>query len=319
MPLEDEFEKHYTRFHVYADKSKALFDPYISRKNRKALDSWIKNVPSCKDCFINLLKIKNKKILRVLNKWKTPTKTTKDVEEILKKKIGGHLVADLTYVFWKQAYLAGKIKNMKDSLTNKVLLEQAIVTICTAYECYLKELVPWMLKNSENAAIRFLGELDNPIKSLGKYKFEPLKNIDKIYLNQKKQQPIFDELLTQYKNYFNIPLFFTKQEENYVKKIYWVRHCIVHNEGKPDAKWRTLTKGAKFEISENTTWKYMTKLHEKMHDVSSQVFNYMKLDRKHAPWHIAKKPVEGGMVFNGKRWKWSSPKKLKKGPAIKRI
>lgn len=313
MSLENEFSKHYDRFHAYAEKSSALYHLYIGTKQRRALDSWIKHASSAKDCLINLLKIKNKKILRVFSQWENPKETLEDVEEILEKKIGGHLVADTTYVFWKQAYLASKIKSMRDSLTNRVLLEQAIVTICSAYECYLKELIPWILKNHKNSAKRFLGGLREPTKFLGKYKFEPLKHVDKIYfeINQNKQLPLFDDLLTQYKEYFDISLFFTKQEEKYVKKIYQVRHCIVHNEGKPDAKWHALTKGAKFEINEKTTWEYMTKLHEKMHDVSSQVFDYMKLNEKYVPWISAKEPVEGKMFFNGKRWKWIPPKKLK--------
>lgn len=313
MTLEKEFGKHYDRFHFYAEKSKLLFDLYVDKK--RVIMSWIEAVPECKDCFVKLLDVKNKKILNVFENWKTPEKTLKNIKEIYKKRIGSHLIADVTYVFWKQAYLAKVLKNKLDSLTNKALLEQAIVTMCSAYECYLKELVPWVLKNDENSAKRFLGQLDLPTKALGKYRFEPLKHVHKIYFetNRNKQLPVFDEMLTQYKNHFNISLFFSKQEEDYVRKIFQVRNCVVHNQSKPDAKWYALTNGEKFVIDKNLTWEYMIKLHEKMHDVSSQIFKYLNLEKKHAPWIVTKKPSETGMRFNGKRWKYFNGQKRKKG------
>ncbi len=314
MTLENEFKEHYDRFHVYAEKSNALFFLYLDKKSRGAIESWVKSVPMCNTCFIKLLKIKDKRIIRVFKKWKSPDETAKDAHKILKRRIGGHLVSELTYTFWKYADIANQINKWKDSLTNRVLLEQSIVTMCSAFECYLKELIPWILKNNEESARRFLGGLNEPTKSLGRYKFEPLKHINKIYIDINKQSHVFDDLMTQYKEYFNIPIFFTKREEEYVRKIYQVRHCIVHNESKPDAKWRALTKGAKFEIDRNTTWKYIIKIHEKMHDVSSQVFDYMKLNKKYYPWHEVKEESDkGGMTFNGERWKFVFCKKKKKG------
>lgn len=311
--LEKEFEEHYWRFHHYMDKSKALYNLYFGEHNIRTLKNNYNAVPTLNDCLIKLLEIKDKRILEVFNEWKDPRKTAELAREIEKKFIGGHLTADITYTFWKYADLASILKESADSMNNKVLLEQAIVTACTAYECFLKEMIPWILKNNKKVAKRFLGGIDKPIKTLGKYDFDVLGNSDKLYLEfyADKLFPLFPDVYKFYKEIFGINPFYSEREKGYVELIFQVRHCIVHNEGKPDKKWLQKTRKKKLTINNITTKKYCIKLHEKLHDIAYQIFMYMKLDPSKAPWKPSKAgsaKKKDGMYLKKGKWKYIEKK-----------
>lgn len=121
-----------------------------------------------------------------------------------------------------------------DNWGKKVLLEQSIVTACTGLECYLYEMIPWILKNNKDASKRFLGSIGKPIKNLGKYDFQPLENVSKIFRDKYKNKhfPVFPDMKEFYHDKFEIELFGENEED--FKEIFQVRHCIVHNAGKPD-------------------------------------------------------------------------------------
>jgi hypothetical protein len=287
---------------------------YPGKRNIKIFKNNLKAVPGCNKCFIKLLNIKNKKILKVFNEWETPKKTAKLANEIFKKGIGGHLTADITYTFWKYADFANDLKGQTNLINNKVLLEQAIVAVCTAYEYFLKEMIPWVLKNNKDAAKRFLGRIDKPIKTLGKYGFDILGNVDKIFfeLYRDKLFPIFPDVYKFYKEIFRIDLFSSKKEKKYIEFIFEIRHCIVHNEGKPDKRYFQKTGKKKLIINQSTTRKYCIKIDEKLHDVSSQIFTYMNLNPDKTPWRKIEEEMKeikkDGMYLGKGKWKYIQKK-----------
>ncbi len=277
------------------------------------IQSYYNAVPVLNDCFISLLNIKDEEILKIFNEWEDPSSTAKLAMKIersaKKKKKHEHLIADLVYTFWKYSDIAVRLNDMSRSLSNKVILEQSIVAACTSYECYLKDMIPWILKNNKKAAKKFLGNISDPIKTAGKYGFDLLGNVDKIFLDiyGGKTFPIFPNLEEFYKKYFGISLFFTNKEKSHIEEIFEIRHCIVHNEGKPDKKFTQKTGKKKMIINYSTTRKHCVKIHEKLHDAAYQIFVYMKLNEEKSPWEPSEEgeeDVKGRVCLIRRKWKF---------------
>lgn len=309
MTIEKEFRSHYKRFHEYMSKSQSLWNLHPGRKGVNSMKSWIEAVPTANECIISLLDIKDKRIIKVFKNWENPSETADLAKEIQVKEIGGHLVADVTYLFWKYCHVVKRVETMLGDLSSNVLLEQAIVSACTAYECYLKEMIPWILRNHKNSGKRFLGTINKPIKDLGKYDFDPMKNVDKIYLEiyGKRNMPVFPDLVMFYGDIIGIALFRSKRDRDYLEKIFQMRHCIVHNEGKPDDKWKKLTNNARFRIDPRTTHRYCIKVDEKLHDAAWDISDLLKIDREKAlaglAWKKEESELDKGMIFQKGRWK----------------
>lgn len=282
MTLEDEFNKSYKKFHDDMDKSKTLFDLYMGKSYRSDISTWYSSAPIEPERIIKPLKITNPEVLKLYEDWKNPRKSYDSFKKVSSGviKTGKPPIQEISYVYYKCSMLAKILRDLEESLTKKVLLEQAIVTSCTAYECYLKEQIPWLLKYNEDSARRFLGALNKPIKEAGKYNFDLMGNVDKIYKGEfeNKLMPVFPDVLTFYNDVFKIKLFKNKKEKKYVEKIFQMRHCIIHNGGKPDSKWRQKTKGAKYILNKDICWKYITKIHLKLHDIAHQIAVLLDLD-----------------------------------------
>jgi hypothetical protein len=305
--IDKEFAENYAKFHDYMSKSTALRMLYPGKKGLKAMKSWVNRVPDANNCIIKGLGIKDQKILEIFEKWNNPKETASLAWEVTKNDIGGHLISDITYMYWKYCDVVSYIKTHMKEMSNKVLLEQAIVTACTSYEIYLKEMIPWILKNHEESTKRFLGKLTKPIKDLGKYNFDLLGNVDDVYLELygSKMMPVFPDLEEFYKDNFQIQLYSSKKEKIFVEKIFQVRHCIVHNAGKPDEQWRRKTGNAKFRIDEYVTERYCIKIHEKLHDAAYSIFKLLELPDEKAPWyeHGGTKSEKGMLLRKGK-WRY---------------
>lgn len=286
MTLESEFKEHWDTFHENMRKAHTLLHLYPNKQSREALASYESAVPDMNECFIKLLKIKDKRILRIFRQWRSTDKTREIAEEIAEKEVGGHLAADLTYTFWKYADVVRVLRKVQKYMEQRILLEQAIVASCTAFECFLKSMIPWVLKNHNESAKRYLGTVALPTKELGKFDFDPTGNVDKVFLHGYRNRlfPVFPDVVEFYKQVLGVDLFWSKREKQYVKKIFEVRHCIVHNAGKPDARWRRRTKGAKFTLDLYHTRKYVLKIHTKLHDTGALIFKLLGLDLEKAPF-----------------------------------
>jgi hypothetical protein len=167
-----------------------------------------------------------------------------------------------------------------------VLLEQSIVASCTAYECFLKEMIPWVLGHDEQCARRFLGSMGRPIKELGKYDFEPLPHVAAIYQDTfgKKLMPVFPDVVDFYRETLKIELFDDEDDQREVEEVFQIRHCIVHNAGKPDDQWRQKNPGKRFRMGRAAVWKYGHTVHSALHGASVAIYKALGLDEKLAPW-----------------------------------
>jgi hypothetical protein len=289
MSLEEEFEAHYARFHEYMSRSQVLLNLYPKRNEMNTVKTWVDSVPTSNECIIELLGIEDRKVIEVFENWRNPSETSAAAEEILEKQVGGHLIADIAYLFWKYCDVVDHVTALMKGLRNRVLLEQALVCACTAYECFSREMIPWILRNDRESAKRFLGSLTKPVKELGKYDFDPIKNVDKIFseLYEKRFMPVFPDVMDFYNATLRIELFRSKRGRKYMEKIFQMRHCIVHNEGKPDERWKRTTRNAQFRIDRRTVARYCVKVHEKLHDAAWQIFEHMDLDMDKSPWTSA--------------------------------
>lgn len=287
MSVESEFEEHWNTFHKNMQKAQTLLRLYPGRRERKAFASHEGAVPVLNDCFIKLLKVKDERLLRIFDKWKSTNETGELAEEIERKRIGGHLAADVTYTFWKYADVVRIFRMYQRDMKQKVLLEQAVMASCTAYECFLKRMIPWILSNHEESAKRYLGTIGLPMKELGKFDFDPMGNVDRVFLHEYRNRlfPVFPEVVKFYKDIFGIDLFWSKREAKYVDKIFAVRHCIVHSAGKPDQRWKKRTRGAKYVVDLRHAGRYVLKVHTKLHDTGVLVYDLLGLDLKKAPFH----------------------------------
>ncbi len=286
MSLESEFEEHWGGFHENLNKAVALFLLYPEYRRRKYVAAAEKSVPAVNDHFIALLKIDDERVLRVFQEWKTPDKTADLLEEIEAEQPGGHLTADLTWTFWKYADVVRAHRGLHEQTRQKALLEQSIVASCTAYEHFLKVMIPWILKNQPDSAKRYLGRVNRPLKDFGKFAFDVAGNVDKIFRRDydKSLFPVFPDVVNFYERILRIHLFRSKTERAYVNKIFEVRHCIVHTGGKPDRKWKRKMKGARFVVDRRTSWRYVRRLHNKLHDAGVLIYKSLELDLKKAPF-----------------------------------
>ncbi len=293
MSLESEFADTFVTFHHNIDKALTLLELYPNAQERRAFASFEKAVPNTKDCFIALLKDKDPRILKVFRWWRSPEKTADLAEEIFKKEIGGHLAADLTYTFWKYADVVRILRVWQRKFSKKVVLEQSIVAACTAYESFLREMIPWVLKNNKESARRFLGRVGKvSVMELGKYDFDPMTNAHRIFAEEYENPlfPVFPKVVEFFRDVIPIKMFSGKREERYVEKIFQVRHCIVHNAGKPDERWNAKTGGAKFRIDLRNSSNYVGRIDFKLHETAYALLDYLGLDREEAFRIISQSP-----------------------------
>ena len=289
MTRETEFAKHYKRFHENIGKSRLLLGIHPEPADLKAYGQAVKAVPQMNDCFVQLLHIADKRLLRVLNGWKDPEKVMKLARAISDQRIGGHLTADVVWTFWKYSHVVSLLSNLQKNLDEAVLLEQAIVTSCTALESFLKEMIPWVLKNHSDSARRYLGSLNRPIKELGKYGFDPMGRVDEIYRDEtiNKQLPVFPDLVEFYEGIIKVRPFETGKQRDFIAKVFEVRHCIVHNAGRPDARWRTKMKGAEFPQGQRFAERAVLAIDDRLHDVSVSIYKALSMDLSEAPFAVS--------------------------------
>ena len=293
MTIEQAFITHYKRFHDYMDKSNVLLGLYPTAHEKKIFESWKKCVPREVDCIIRCLNIKDSRILKVMKEWETPCQNRKLVDEIVDQNVQCHFVADITYLFWRYADVVGHLREQFSLRESKVLLEQTIVSACTAYECFLKELIPWILANNSDCARKFLGSVNRPIKELGKYDFDPLANVALVYedIYGKKLMPVFPDVFEFYRDILKINILDDEKYRKHLEIIFQMRHCIIHNAGKPDEEWTRKTKNAPFRIDWGSVRTCFKKIHNALHCASMAIYKAMCLDETLAPW-----TREGGVL-----------------------
>jgi len=286
VTLELEFIGHYKRFHDYMDKSHALLGLYPSEREKDAFLSWQESVPREVDCIIKCFKIEDDRILKVFREWESPCQNYDLVSEIIDKEVPCHIVADITYLFWRYSDVVRHLREKYQLRENDVLLEQTIVTSCTAYECFLKEMIPWILKNNPEIAKRFLGKLNKPIKDLGKYNFDPYSNVEFLYedVYGKKLMPVFPDIHDFYRDILKINILEESKNRELLENIFQARHCIVHNAGKPDDAWIRKTNNAPFPKDLKAVKEAFVKIHDALHDASTAIYKAMKLNEISAPW-----------------------------------
>jgi hypothetical protein len=286
MTREQEFISHYKRFHDYMDKSSVLLYLYPNAHQKEVFRSWVESVPREIDCIIECLNVTDPRVLRILKEWETPCKNRDLAHEIVDQNVQCHFVADITYLFWRYADVVHHLRAEYDSRESNVLLEQTIVTSCTAYECFLKEMIAWILGHNRECARRFLGSIGKPIKDLGKYDFDPLSHVTAIYHDTRgnKIMPVFPDVVDFYHDTLKITLFDDADHQKDVERIFQIRHCIVHNAGKPDEQWRRKEKSESFRMDLESVEGYFKTIHDALHQASSAIYKAMGLDDKLAPW-----------------------------------
>jgi len=236
-----------------------------------------------------MLRIKDERILRVFNEWEETDKTATIPEAIFETRIGGPLVSSLAFTYCKYANMVGIFRGIREAIQQKVLLEQAIVASCSAYERCLKDMIPWVLKNHKPAAKAFLGSLTRQVKELGRFDFDPFGNVDAIFLeeDQHKKFPVFPEVVDFYRDVLGLDLFPSDQAADGMKLIFEVRNCIVHNAGRPDVQWRRRTNDAEFSTDLSHTTGYVSEVHTRLDDAGVLVFSLVGLDSNQAPFKAA--------------------------------
>ena len=299
--LEQEFAENWNTFHNNMDKARTILDLYPTKETHRAFESYEKALPSENPILVQLLDIKDAEVLRIFNEYKDTSKTRKIAEAIHKKQFGNPLTPHVALTYWKYADVVRVLRMYEKEMEKNVLLEQAIVAACTAYERFLKDMIPWVLKNHRLAAKKYLGRINRPVKELGRFDFDALGNVDEVFLQeyQDKQFPVFPEVVEFYKDILGLDLFWDQKEARYVERIFEVRHCIVHNAGKPDTRWKTRTGGAKYSTDRKHTDKYLFKIHTKLHDSGALIYKLLDLNLKKAPFKMRSEKTPFKWKFGG--------------------
>ncbi len=126
------------------------------------------------------------------------------------------------------------------------------------------------------------------MKELGKYGFDPMGRVDEIFRDETigKQMPMFPDLVDFYAGILQIQVFDTKRQHDFVARVFDMRHCIVHNGGRPDARWIARTKGAKLALDQRLAERAVRAVDERLHQVSASVYRNLFLDFSKAPFKV---------------------------------
>lgn len=280
MSVENEFAQHWVTFHANMDSARSLLGLYPDESVQHVFESNKAATADFNEDLVRLLQIKDERILRIFHEWEHPDETGSAADAILEKRIGGSLLSILTYTYWKYCDVVSLFGAVLDRIRQQVLLDQAIVASCTAYERILKDLIPWVLKNHEPAAKAYLGTLNRPVKSLGRFDFDALRNVDAIFLNEPQGAlfPVFPDVVDFYNRTLGVNLFPSTERAREINGIFNVRNCIVHNAGKPDEWWVRRAGGAEYNTDLTHTRKYVADLHAELHNAGIAVFRLLDLD-----------------------------------------
>lgn len=285
MSLDGEFKSRWVAFHKDLDRAQTLMGLYPDDALRKVFKNNEEATPDLNEDFIRLLQITDERILRVFREWRRPGKTGRVADEIFNKHIGGPLVSALVYTYWKYADVVRILGAVLDGIQKQVLLDQAIVAGCTAYERFLKDMIPWVLKNHPPAAKAYLGTMSKQVKELGKFDFEPMKNVDAVFLEDHPSGRFpLREVVEFYSNTLKLGLYPTEQEAAEIQRIFEVRNAIVHSAGRADDLWRTRTRGAELKTDRNQTREALARIDAAVHYGGARIFELLNLDDKKAPF-----------------------------------
>jgi hypothetical protein len=109
-----------------------------------------------------------------------------------------------------------------------VYTEQALVTAVTASETYLKNRLASIIQNDKRILKQFLDK-EIKVKRILDLKFDLKDDIGKLIVEDNDFQKI-DNVEKIYKNKLSVELF-TKKEKMILKRIFSIRHLIVHRSG----------------------------------------------------------------------------------------
>lgn len=281
MSIEKQFDKLFKDVHIYLEKGLVLRSIYTSKKHRGKIRHYTKTFLNdlwLLKSFIKKYPIIKKSFEYSLESEKTSEKAYKIYSRIIAKppKDIPHSELHIFKILWQGVNSSKQLDNLTKDAHNIIVLEQALVAMCTAYEIIIKETIQWTLNNFPEFSKRYIGSLSFPVKELGKYKFEPLKNAGSIFLwREGKDFKIFDNGKKSYKEILKFDLFKNKRRENKLWKVLQTRHCIIHNAGKPDIKWKKKTKNAKFKKDAKILISYTNMLHTEFHEFYYRFYKHI--------------------------------------------
>lgn len=280
MSLEKEFEELFKKSHDYLDKSNQLRLIYITKKERGIAKGYAEILLN----EIHLIEPLLKKYPNLKNSFKYTigSKRHDQASEMYNETIENppkDITQDqiCTYkILWEGVHISRALDVMSKLGYNISVLEQSLVAMCTAFECYCKDSTQWIIDNIPDYSKKYLGSLTMPTKELGKHDFEPLKNAGNIF-NEKEGKgfKIFDDGKKIYSDIIGFDLFENEKHEMTIWKIFQTRHCIIHNGGKPDLLWKQKTKGAKFKKDVATLNSYIEYLHEEYHSLFYRLYLHL--------------------------------------------
>lgn len=186
-------------------------------------------------------------------------------------------------VLWESVHMSNILDDITRNSTSISILDHALVAMCTAYECYVKDCFCWSLNNIPLYARRYVSTLSTPVKEMARYEYDPLGKAGDIFSDREGQAfKIFDNGKKLFREALEFEIFENTKKEELLWKIFQTRHCIIHNGGNPDTIWRLKTRNAKFRKDSKTLNTYADTLHDEFH------FFYARLYR-----HIFKKAARG--------------------------
>jgi hypothetical protein len=297
MSREKGFEDLFSKSHKYLEKGMVLRNVYVPKKIRSIAKGYPKSLMDEMHLIEPLLKKYPhlEKSFKYNYKSKSYQKAFNIFDEIAKNPPKDIDVEQLcTYnLLWSSIRISKLLDMQTENAYDTSILDQSLVAMCTAFECFARDIFEWILNNFPEYAKKYIGSLSIPIKAVGKYGFEPLKNSGHIFAeNDGKDFRIFENGKRLYREVIGFGLFRSEKNEMKLWKIFQTRHCIIHNGGNPDLTWKQKTKNAQFKKNVSTLVAYIDYLHDEFHILYYRLYIHFFKDK---PTYIT---IDGDSKWN---------------------
>ncbi len=179
-------------------------------------------------------------------------------------------------VLWESVHIITILDEVTRDSRSVSILDHALVAMCTAYECYVKDCFCWSLNNIPLYAQRYVSTLSTPVKEMARYEYDPLGKAGDIFLDREGQAfKIFDNGKKLFREALEFEIFENTKKEELLWKIFQTRHCIIHNGGNPDTMWHLKTKNVKFRKDPKTLNRYIDALHDEFHFFYARLYRHI--------------------------------------------
>ncbi len=282
--LQKKFDRLFVDAHGYLDKGHKLAITFIPKSQRSAirayetvfrtelhlLDNIFKKHPELRSTFnFRINKGSENKAMEIYYKLLNDPPSDLKGEEIC-----------LFKAIFEGIHVIKLFEDLSKKASNKVILEHSVIAMCTAYEIYCRDSLAWVLNNLPEYGKRYIGKSSIPLKELAKFGYDPLGKAGDIFFEKECQAfKIFENGKKCYTEILGFELFEDKKTEKTAWKIFQTRHCIIHNGGKPDTRWKRKTGKKKLDLTPKTLMKYVEFIHDLFHTHYARL--YIKLFNSH--------------------------------------